>query len=138
MAGSNGTPTGRDGKDNEARTPPSGRKGEQALVLALATGLSVPQAAAQARIGKSSAYRHMADPAFRRLVSKARDDLLFRVVGRLMAVALKAADTLERQLDSKSESTSQRAAVAVLDNMIKGHQLTEFLRRLEALEEEVR
>src|SRR5262245_39585567 len=99
----------------EDGTPAGGRKpghkgGPDPLVLALATGCSVTDAAQRAGLARRTVYRRLEDPDFRREVTKARDELLFQVVGRLMAVAIKAADTLEKQLDSKNEVTSQRAA----------------------------
>jgi hypothetical protein len=121
-------PPGKNGK-------PQGKKGGDAFVLALATGLSVPQAAKRAGIGTSTAYRRLEDPATRKAVSKARDDLLCQVVGRLAAVAVKAVDVLEANLHSKSDAIRNRAALGILANMIRGMDSVELARRLTELEE---
>jgi hypothetical protein len=120
-------PAGRDGKP--------GRKGGDALVLALATGLSVPQAARKARIGQSTAYRRMDDAAFRAEVRRARDDLLDQALAKLVNSACAAVDTLTENLAAESPVVRNKAAATILANMIQGVQMTEIVRRLEALEE---
>src|SRR5262249_22204891 len=112
-----------------------GKKGGQAFVLALATGLSVPQAAERAGIATSTAYRRLEDRAVRREVSRARDDLLCQAVGRLAAAAVAAVDVLERNLGSKNDSVANRAALGILSNMIRGMDCVELARRLTELEE---
>jgi hypothetical protein len=124
----NGYPAEKNGK-------PQGKKGGDAFILALATGLSIPQAAKRAGIGTSTAYRRMEDPATRRAVSKARDELLCQVVGRLAAVAVEAVDVLEANLRSKSETVRNRAALGILANMVRGMDSVELARRLTELEE---
>src|SRR6267378_3683426 len=81
---------------------PSGRKGGDALVLALATGLSLPQAARKAGIGVNTAYVRMKDPEFRKEVTKARDDLLSQAVNRLVAASCQAVDALTANLADES------------------------------------
>jgi hypothetical protein len=135
-----GKPAGGNGDSTEASPgetggKPSGRKGADALVLALATGLSVPQAAKRARIGTSSAYRRMEDPAFRAEVRRARDDLLHQALAKLVSAACQAVDTLTENLGDESPVVRNKAAATILANMISGVQLAEILRRLEALEE---
>jgi hypothetical protein len=114
---------------------PSGYKGGDAFVLALAMGYSVPQAAERAGIGTSTGYRRLDDPATRRAVSEVRDDLLGQAVGRLLAVAAKAIDTLETSLNSYSDAIRVRAALGILANMLRGMDTVELARRLTELEE---
>lgn len=136
-----GSPDGRsamDGKPEVTKGKPdklSGRKGEEALILALATGLSIPRAAKKAGVGVVTAYRRMEEPAFRQQVTRMRDSLLNEVVGKLVSVALKAVGALEKNLASRDEGERRQAAVAVLNSMMAGYTLTEVKRRLEALED---
>ena len=48
---------------------PGKKSGDQALLLALATGTGVPKAADAAGVSVSTVYRRLHDPAFRRKVS---------------------------------------------------------------------
>jgi hypothetical protein len=123
-----GIPGVRNGK-------PSGRKGGEALVLALAAGLSVPQAAKRAGIGVNTAYVRMRDPTVRREVARARDDLLSQAVGRLADAAVEAVDVLRTTLRSKSEGTRTRAALGILGHMIRGMETHELARRISEIEE---
>jgi hypothetical protein len=125
----NGNPAVGEGK-------PTGRKGGDAFILALAIGCSVPQAAERAGIGTSTAYRRLDDPELRRAVSRVRDELLGQAVGRLLAVAGKAIDTLEASLQSYSDSVRVRAALGILANMLRGIDTVELARRLTELEEQ--
>lgn len=122
-----GNPGVRSGK-------PSGKKGADALVLALATGLSVPQAARAARIGVNTAYQRLKDPAVQAAVMRARDDLLARAVNKLVAASCEAVDALTENLRDESPAVRNKAAATILANMIQGVGLVEITRRLEALE----
>jgi hypothetical protein len=83
----------------------------------------------------TTAYRRAADPDFRDRVARTRDDLLSQAVGRLAAAAVKAVDVLERNLGSVDESVANRAALGLLQNMIRGMECHELARRLADLEE---
>jgi hypothetical protein len=132
----NGSPAGGSGSETPPPTPrkPSGKKGNDALVLALATGLSVPQAAKRAKIGMTSAYRRLEDPAVRAAVKKARGDILGQAIAKLVNASCQAVDALTENLNSDDPNVKLKAAAAILQNMIQGVQLTEIVHRLEALE----
>jgi hypothetical protein len=131
-----GNPAGESGIETLPPTPrkPSGKKGNDALVLALATGLSVPQAAKRAKIGMTSAYRRLEDPAVRAAVKKARDDILGQAIAKLVNASCQAVDVLTENLKADDPNVKLKAAAAILQNMIAGVQLTELVHRLEALE----
>jgi hypothetical protein len=59
------------------------RKGDDALVLALASGQTVRDAACAAGVGERTATRRWADPDFRRRVARRRAELAARAAGRL-------------------------------------------------------
>jgi hypothetical protein len=130
----NGNPVGRIGNGEKNGKP--GRKGGDALMLALAMGSSIPVAARKAKVGVSTAYRRMEDPAFREEVRRARDDLLEQAVAKLVNAACQAVDTLTENLRDESAGVRNKAAATILANMIQGVQMTEILRRLESLEEQ--
>jgi hypothetical protein len=128
------SPDGNPGVGN-GKSRPTGQKGGDALILALAAGLSVPQAAKRAGLGVNTAYVRVRDPAVRRAVAKARDDLLSQAVGRLADAAVEAVDVLRAALRSKSEGMRARAALGILGHMIRGMEAHELARRLTDLEE---
>jgi phage terminase small subunit len=132
------TTNGSGEKPTRTGDRPSGKKGGHGLVLALAMGCSVPEAARRAGIGQATAYVRLRDPEFRKEVAKARQDILERAVAKLVSAAVESVDALTGALKSKNEATRIRAATAVLTHMIQGVGLTEILRRIEALEERSR
>jgi hypothetical protein len=83
----------------------TGKKGgDDALVQALAGGLSVPKAAQGAGLSERTAYRRLQDPAFRGRVDQARCDVVAGVVGRLSALGDASAAALAGLRKSKKES----------------------------------
>src|SRR5262245_59766580 len=85
-----------------------------ALALALAAGTSVHAAAEQACVGRSTAFRKLADPAFRQLVAEMRADFIAQAVGRLAHNMTRAADGLVDMLDSADERVRLRVIRALL------------------------
>ena len=69
-------------------------KRDDALVLALARGLTVRQAAREAGIGERTSHRWLADPDFRRLVSAVRGELMERAAGKLSDAATQAVERI--------------------------------------------
>jgi hypothetical protein len=108
--------------------------GDDELILALAAGATVKDAAGQAGIGERTAYRRLADADFRRAVSEARGRLFDNALGRLANIASKAADTLDRLMDSDKPSVSLGAAKAALELGPRLRELTELEERLTRLE----
>jgi hypothetical protein len=70
------------------------RKGNAALLMALAAGQTIRDAASTAAIGERPATRRIADPKFRRQVTELRADIVQRALGKLADVATQAVDTL--------------------------------------------
>ncbi|HWB13796.1 MAG TPA: hypothetical protein VG826_31510 [Pirellulales bacterium] len=120
--GPNGTPAGDDG-----------------LILALAAGATVREAAEQAGVGERTVYRRLADADFRQAVSEARDRLFDAALGRLAGLAGRAAETLERLMDSEKPSEALGAAKAVLElgpRLRKAAGIEEQISRLEDEDDE--
>lgn len=122
----NGRPLG----DGELGAP----SGDDALILALAGGVSVAEAAERAGIGERTAYRRLNDAEFRRAISEARGRLFDNALGKLASIASKATDTLERLMDSDKPSVALGAAKAALELGPRLRELTELEERLARLE----
>ena len=84
-------------------------KRDDGLVLALARGLTVRQAAGEAGFGERTAHRRLDDPEFRRRVSVVRAELMERAGGLLSDAATKAVDVLRELLGSGSRFFSDSA-----------------------------
>ncbi len=94
-------------------------KGGDALLLALAMGLSIPKAARRAGIDPTIAYRRLRNPAFRQKVEELRQALIGQAVGQLRRAACEAIDTLRGLLRSDNEQTRGAAARTLLEHFGK-------------------
>jgi hypothetical protein len=113
----------------------NGRKNvDDALVLALATGVSVPAAAQRAGVSERTAYRRLDEPSFCRRVAETRSALFAEAVGRLAALAGKAADALGELLTSDRDLVKLQAAKGVLELGPKLREAGELAERIDALE----
>jgi hypothetical protein len=104
------------------------------LVLALALGASVAQAAQQAGISKRTAFRRIKEPGFQTRVETAKSELVAQAVGRLSGTGLKAAQTIDSLLDNRNPRIRLAASRAVLEFMFRGSELDTLRRRVEAIE----
>lgn len=114
---------------------PSGKKGGDALVLAVAMGLSLPQAAKKAGISVSAAYARSRELGFRQEVARIRDDILSQVVGQLLDACSSAIATLRNNLMHPNPMVRNRAAIAILQQMIRGMEVNELAQRITELED---
>ena len=89
------------------------RKGEDALLLALAGGQTVRDAARAAGVGERTATRRWADAGFRRRVARLRAELVERAAGQLADGMAEAAATLRRLLTAEAESVRLGAARSI-------------------------
>jgi hypothetical protein len=81
--------------------------GEDELILALAAGATVREAAEQAGLGEQAAHRRLADADFRRAVSRARGRMFGSALGRLANLPFSA--ILSLRLASIGPFTARRA-----------------------------
>lgn len=114
------------------------KKAEDAVLLALACGASVEQAARQCGLSPRTVYRRVAEPEFRQRVQALRGDMASRTAGTLTAAATEAVRTLLELLKGSASSSSVRlgAARAVLEIGLKVREVTDFEERLSALEQQ--
>ncbi|CEF49318.1 unnamed protein product [uncultured bacterium] len=110
------------------------KKGVSALLMALAAGKSVREAARAAGVSERTATRRLADPAFHRRVAELRAEMMGRAVGTMADGAADAAATLRKLLKAKGESVRLGACRALLELGVKLRESVDFEARLAALE----
>ena len=110
--------------------------GEDELILALAAGATVREAAEQAGVGERTAYRRLADADFRRAVSQARGRMFDAALGRLAGLASKAAETLERLMENDKPPVALGAAKTVFELGPRLRKSTEFEERISLMEDQ--
>jgi hypothetical protein len=112
------------------------KKGDDALLLALAGGQTVRDAARAAGVGERTAGRRLAEPGFRRRVAELRAEMVQRALGKLTDALTEAADTLRQLLKAQAESVRLGAARSLLELTVKVRESVELEARLQALEAE--
>lgn len=108
--------------------------GDDALVLALATGSTIDDAAGRAGCSPRTVSRRLADAEFSRRVSTMRGQLFAVAVGRLCSNAALAADKLVALLDSEQDHVAFAAAKSILELGTKLREAGELEERIAALE----
>ena len=112
------------------------RNADHRLLLALACGASVEQAARQAGVSESTAHRRLVDPAFRQQLQALRADMVQRTAAALTAAASEAVRTLLDLLKPTVPYAARLgAARSVLELGVKLREAAELEERLAALEE---
>ena len=111
---------------------------DQKLLLALACGATVENAARQAGISVSTAYRRLDNPDFQRQLQKLRGEMTQRASGMLTAAAMESVKTLiVLQNGTTPPAVRLGAARSVLEIGIKLREVVDLEERLAALEEQV-
>jgi hypothetical protein len=91
-------------------------KGTEALVLALAAGRTIAEAASEARVSSRTANRRLQDEAFRQRVKTARSaEMTTRALGMLADAAARAVAALDKLLTSPAPSIRISAARSILE-----------------------
>src|SRR5205823_14914021 len=112
------------------------RNDDPALIVALASGSTVQDAAATAGVSVATAHRRLADKGFQHCVTEARDELVSLTVGRLAKATSRAVDTLDALLgDQTPPAVRLGAARAVLEMAAKYREAEELTERVAALED---
>ena len=112
------------------------RKADDALLLALACGLSAEQAAKQAGVSVTTAYRRLDDPAFAARLGDLRADMLARAAAMLTAAAVESVRTLADLLKpANAPAVRLNAARAILEHGVKLRALVEIESSLKDLED---
>jgi len=111
-----------------------GRPDDEGLLLALARGLSVRDAAATAGCSESTAWRRLRDQQFVRRLNQTRSELWSAALSGLSQAATEAVKTLVELLNSEDEGTRLKAAAKILEAGSRLRQDVEIDARLTALE----
>jgi hypothetical protein len=112
-----------------------GRKNaDEVLLLAIACGATVENAAAKAGVSTRTATRRMADPAFQKRLRAIRLEMVQRTMGTLTASGQEAARTLLELMKSSTPSVRLGAVRLALEMGIKMREVADLEGRLAALE----
>ena len=111
------------------------RKGDYELLLTLAAGRTVKDAAAAAGIAEKTAHRRLEDPRFCERVTRLRAEMIDRAAGVLADASSEAAQCLRQLLKAKSETVRLGAARALLELAFKSRELLDYEERLQQLED---
>jgi hypothetical protein len=110
------------------------RAADEPLALALARGLSVQAAAAEAGVSERTAHRRLSERAFCERVEEVRRLLVDGAVRNLSARTSAASDRLAELTHSNNEAVSLGACKAVLDLGFRAHGQRAVVERLDELE----
>jgi hypothetical protein len=114
------------------------RKAEDALLLALACGATVENAARQAGLSERTVYKRLAEPGFRGRLQQLRTDMIQRTAGALTAAATESVRTLlDLQKSPSPASVRLGAARSVLEIGIKLREAADLDERLHEMEREI-
>jgi hypothetical protein len=114
------------------------QQADEALLLALACGATVENAARLVGVSPRIAHRRLADAAFRRRLQSARVDMVQRAAAMLTAAALEAVKTLlTLQQPAVSPAVRLGAARAVLELGMKLREFADLEERLAPLEQQL-
>lgn len=112
-----------------------GRKNaDDALAIALASGLTVEEAARQAGLSERTAFRRLAVPGYRQRVAEARAEMVTRALGKMADSMTAAADTLRQLLTASGDNVKLGAARALLELGVKLRESVELEQRMADLE----
>ena len=115
---------------------PNHRRGNQALLMALACGATVEVAARSAGLSVATVYRRLKDPGFRKELRQVSSGMAQRIAGMLTAAGGEAAKTLLALLKETTPAAVRLGtARAVLELGMKAREVTDLEERLAALEE---
>jgi len=114
------------------------KRGESTLLMALAGGASVAEAAGRAGLSERTVYRRLDDAAFRDEVASARSAMIERAVARLADAAAEAVDTLVELLAPPTPASVRcSASRALLEAALRWRAAEELEARVAALETEL-
>ena len=112
-------------------------KEDTLLLIALASGDTVTDAAAKAKMSERSAFRRLQKPEFQRQLSQLRGQMQAQAIGMLARISSDAAETLEALMGETHPPTVRLgAARAILDLGGRLREQGEVEARLTAIEQQ--
>jgi hypothetical protein len=101
----------------------------------LASGLTVRAVASKIGVNERTVHTWRDDPEFLKLVGRYQAQMIARALGRLSGKATRAVLTLAKCLDSEDgDGVRVRAALGILDQLVRIRDATEIETRLTELE----
>lgn len=114
------------------------KKNEDALLVALACGATVENAARQCDLSERTIYRRLGEPDFKRRLQGVRGDMVSRAAGMLTAAGMESVRTLlELQKPGQTAAIRLGAARAILELGLKFREVVDLETRLAELEQRV-
>jgi hypothetical protein len=114
------------------------KNADEVLLLALACGATLENAARKAEVSVRTVQRRLDDPDFRRRLAEVKADMVRRTAASLSAGAVEAVKTLlSLQAAAQPPAVRLGAARAILELGMKVREVVEFEERLAALEQRV-
>lgn len=108
------------------------------LIELLCRGMTIEGAARTAKVAKSTAFRWLLDPIFKRTLNQTKTEIFDQAIGLLKAAGMTAARELVLLLKSENENTRRLTASAILDINFRIKEQEEIDVRLSALEKIIR
>jgi transposase-like protein len=111
------------------------RQYDEKLALALASGLSIDQTAAQIGVSRSTVLRRWRDPAVKRRVAELRGEITDQAIGKLVDTLCEAILVLRRLMgEAESEAVKLKAATQLLETGLRAAAIDRLEARLNELE----
>lgn len=107
---------------------------DELLVVALASGKTIKDAAAAAGVSETTAKRRVKAAGFRRRVADARGQMIAAAAGQLAANMTAAADALVALLADPDANVRLKAADKVLSHAVRTAELVDLECRVQELE----
>ncbi len=116
-----------------------GKRGsDDRLLMALACGATVENAARSTGVSDRTVYRRLKDPAFQRRLQQLRADMVQRTAGVMIAAATEAVKTLLSLMKPEiPPAVRLGASRAVIELGLKVKEVSDLEARLVALEEQL-
>jgi hypothetical protein len=112
---------------------------DEQLALALASGLSIDQAATKIGVSRSTVLRRWRDPAVKRRVAELRGEITDQAIGKLVDTLCEAVLTLRRLMaESESDAIRLKSASQLLETGLKAAAIAQLEQRLTELESALR
>lgn len=112
------------------------RTNEEKALAALLNCNSIRDAAKSCGLSEETIYRYLKEPGFVSQYRDARRQAVEYAISKLQKTTGDAVETLERNLHCENPAVEVRTAQIILENAMKGIELTDLIERLERLENE--
>jgi hypothetical protein len=103
---------------------------QERVALLIASGKAIKDAAAECGAGERTAHTWLEDPAYRTLIAELRGRLMNQALGKLADAAGEAVGVLRASLADANPNVRLRAAVSILDGLMKMREHVELAEQL--------